>query len=113
MHFETLHNEIKCVLSVKESNFNEKNIKIFTFAYGQGRGGRDTPSPPGDQWQFHDWDQKTWREVDNSFTLEYTFLAPCQSLRVSGNLGRRQFDWLGDYADSTGRESFGEYRSPF
>ena len=23
--FETLHNEIKCVLSVKESNFNEKN----------------------------------------------------------------------------------------
>ena len=22
--FETLHNEIKCVLSVKESNFNEK-----------------------------------------------------------------------------------------
>ena len=75
--------------------------------------GRDTPSPPGDQWQFHDWDQETWREVDNSFTLEYTFLAPCQSLRVSGNLGRRQFDWLGDYADSTGRESFGEYRSPF
>ena len=37
--FETLHNEIKRVLSVKESNFNEKKIKIFTFAYGQGRGG--------------------------------------------------------------------------
>ena len=36
--FETPYNEIKCVLSVKESNFNEKNIKIFTFAYGQGRG---------------------------------------------------------------------------
>ena len=37
--FETPYNEIKCVLSVKESNFNEKKIKIFTFAYGQGRGG--------------------------------------------------------------------------
>ena len=35
MHFETPHNEIGCVLSVKESNFNEKKIKIFTFAYGQ------------------------------------------------------------------------------
>ena len=28
--FETPYNEIKCVLSVKESNFNEKKIKIFT-----------------------------------------------------------------------------------
>ena len=37
---ETPHNEIKCVLSVKESNFNEKKkIKIFTSAYGQGQGG--------------------------------------------------------------------------
>ena len=35
---ETPYNEIKGVLSVKESNFNEK-INIFTFAYGQGRGG--------------------------------------------------------------------------
>ena len=42
--FETLHNEMKCVLSVKESNFNEKKIKIFTFAYGQGWGG--WPPPP-------------------------------------------------------------------
>ena len=33
--FETSFNEIKCVMSVKESNFNEKKIKIFTFAYGQ------------------------------------------------------------------------------
>ena len=33
------NNEMKCVLSVKGSNFNEKKIKIFTFAYGQGRGG--------------------------------------------------------------------------
>ena len=42
--FETLHNEIKCVLSVKESNYTEKKIKIFTFVYGQGRGG--CPPPP-------------------------------------------------------------------
>ena len=35
----TIDNEIKCVLGVKESNFNEKKVKIFTFAYGQGRGG--------------------------------------------------------------------------
>ena len=33
--FETPYNEIKCVLSVKESKFNAKKIKIFTFAYGQ------------------------------------------------------------------------------
>ena len=32
--FETLHNEIKCVMSIKESNFNENNwFKIFTVAY--------------------------------------------------------------------------------
>ena len=36
--FETLQIEMKCVLSVKDSNFNEKKIKIFTFAYGQGQG---------------------------------------------------------------------------
>ena len=35
MHFETLHNEIKCVLSVKELIFNKKRINIFTFAYCQ------------------------------------------------------------------------------
>ena len=28
--FETLHNEIRCVLSVKESNFNEKNGSKFS-----------------------------------------------------------------------------------
>ena len=72
--------------------------------------GRDTPSPPADQWQFYDWDQDVWREVDNSFTLEYAFLAPCPSLRVSGKLrdwrlGRR--DWL-----KISSESFGDYRSP-
>ena len=44
MHFETPHNEIGCVLSVKESNFNEKKIKIFTFAYIQGR--QDLLRPP-------------------------------------------------------------------
>ena len=38
--FETLHN---CVLSVKEANFNGKTIKIFTFVYGQGRGGWSPP----------------------------------------------------------------------
>ena len=37
MHFETPHNEIGCVLSVKESNFNEKKIKIFTFAHKHGK----------------------------------------------------------------------------
>ena len=35
MLFETLYNEMKCVLSVTESNLNKKKIKIFTFAYGQ------------------------------------------------------------------------------
>ena len=35
---------MKCVLSVKESNFNEKKIQIFTFGNGQGGGGR--PPPP-------------------------------------------------------------------
>ena len=39
--FETLHNDIKCVLSVKESNFNEKKIKIFTFDYSLGPGGSE------------------------------------------------------------------------
>ena len=47
MHFETSHNEIEYVLSVKESNFNEKKIKIFTFAYSHGRGG--WPFPPNSQ----------------------------------------------------------------
>ena len=39
--FETPYNEIKCVLSVKESNFNEKKIKIFTFDYSLGPGGSE------------------------------------------------------------------------
>ena len=43
--FDTLNNEIKCVLSVKESNFKEKRIKIFIFAYGQGRVGLPPPFP--------------------------------------------------------------------
>ena len=30
MHFETLQKEIKCVLSFKESNFNEKNGSKFS-----------------------------------------------------------------------------------
>ena len=44
--FETLHNEIECVLSVKGSISMKKRIKMFTFAYGQGRGGWP-PSPYG------------------------------------------------------------------
>ena len=36
--FETLYNEIKCVLSIKESNFDGKKwVTIFIFAYGQGQ----------------------------------------------------------------------------
>ena len=73
--------------------------------------GRDTPSPPGDQWQFYDWDEETWSEVDNSFTLEYNLLAPCQSLRVSGHPYRALP--LGRGGLKIVRESFGEYRSPF
>ena len=38
--FETPHNEMKCVLSFIESHSIEKKwVKIFTFAYGKGRGG--------------------------------------------------------------------------
>ena len=44
--FETPHNEIKCVLSVKESNFNEKDIKIFTFFTVRAEVA-DTPLPYG------------------------------------------------------------------
>ena len=40
MHFEAPHNEIKRVLGIEESKFNEKKfVGIFTFGYGQGRGG--------------------------------------------------------------------------
>ena len=34
--FETLHNEINCVLSVKESNFNEKNNQNFHICLRSG-----------------------------------------------------------------------------
>ena len=30
---------MKCVFSIKESNFNGKRVKIFKFAYDEGRGG--------------------------------------------------------------------------
>ena len=46
--FETPHNEIKCVLSIKESYSIEKMGKISKFAYGQGQGGWPSP-PPYDQ----------------------------------------------------------------
>ena len=40
MHFETPHNEIKCVLSIIVSySIEKKRVKIFTFADCQGRGG--------------------------------------------------------------------------
>ena len=32
--FETTHNEKKCLLSIKESNFNGKKGQIFTFEIG-------------------------------------------------------------------------------
>ena len=35
MHFSGPHNEIKCVFCIKESYSKGKNVKIFTFAYGQ------------------------------------------------------------------------------
>ena len=35
--FETLDNEIECVLSVKESNFNEKNVKILNMGFNYER----------------------------------------------------------------------------
>ena len=33
--FSAPHNEMKCVLCIKESYSKEKKVKIFTFAYGQ------------------------------------------------------------------------------
>ena len=39
MHFQPPHNEIKCVLCIKESYSKEKKVNIFTFAYGQARSG--------------------------------------------------------------------------
>ena len=45
--FKTPHYDIKCVLNIEESNFNEEKDQIFTFAYGQGTGPRGlTPAPP-------------------------------------------------------------------
>ena len=45
--FKTPHYDIKCVLNIEESNFNEEKDQIFTFAYGQGPGPRGlTPAPP-------------------------------------------------------------------
>ena len=45
MHFEPLHNEIKCVLSIKESNFNEKMGQNFHISLRSGPMGL-TPQPP-------------------------------------------------------------------
>ena len=43
--FETLHNEMKCVLSIKEPNFNEKMGQNFHICLWSGPTGL-TPHPP-------------------------------------------------------------------
>ena len=43
--FETLYNEINCVLRKNQISMKKK-IKIFTFAYGQGRGAAPTYGQP-------------------------------------------------------------------
>ena len=43
-HVSEPSHEIKCVLSVKQSNFNERRIKSLTLAYSQGQGGWLPPS---------------------------------------------------------------------
>ena len=44
--FETLHTEIKCVLSVKESNFNEKKRSKFSHLLTVRAEVADPPPPP-------------------------------------------------------------------
>ena len=68
--FETHHSEIKCVLSVKESNFNEKRFNILTFAYGQGRWGWP-PLPPS---------------LTVSLTIKYSFFSRLAWAQVCDNL---------------------------
>ena len=41
--FETLHNEIKCVMSIKESNFNEKIDQNFHICLRSGPRGLNPP----------------------------------------------------------------------
>ena len=46
MHFETPHNETKCVLSVKESNFIEKENSKFSHLLTVRAEVADPPPPP-------------------------------------------------------------------
>ena len=43
MHFPAPHNEMKCILCIKDSYTKGKKVKNFTFAYGQA--GSDDPPP--------------------------------------------------------------------
>ena len=45
MHFETPGNEIKCVLSIKESKFNEKMGQNFYITLTDRAEGADSPPP--------------------------------------------------------------------
>ena len=47
MHFETPHNEIECVLSVKESNFNENKRSKFSHLLTVRAEVADPPPPYG------------------------------------------------------------------
>ena len=46
MHFETLNNETECILSVKESNFNEKKDHNFHISLLSGPRWLNPPSLP-------------------------------------------------------------------
>ena len=50
--FETPHNEIKCVLGIKESNFNGNWVKIFTVRLTVRGGGANQLPPPRPQTNF-------------------------------------------------------------
>ena len=47
MHFETPHNKIECVLSVKESNFNERKGSKFSHLLTVRAEVADAPLPYG------------------------------------------------------------------
>ena len=44
--FEAPHKEIKCVLSIKETNFNDKNVTKFSHLIMVRAKGADLPPPP-------------------------------------------------------------------
>ena len=45
--FQPPHNEMKCVLCIKESYSKGEKVKIVTFAYGQAGSGDPNPTPYG------------------------------------------------------------------